>query len=69
MSNAEKSRSKLKELEAAEALSVQPCTMKAWRRHGRGPAFMRLGRAVRYDRDDIEAFERERRVVPAGDRG
>lgn len=33
---------------AAAALGVRVATMRAWRLNGRGPAFVRVGRCVRY---------------------
>jgi excisionase family DNA binding protein len=42
--------------QAAQALGIKPGTLEIWRVRGDGPAFMKIGRAVRYRRDDIEAF-------------
>lgn len=40
-------------------------TARKWRRDGRGPAYIRDGEGfVRYRLEDIEAWERSRRVVP-----
>ena len=36
------------ERETAEVLGVSPRTSQCWRREGRGPAFVRLGKAIRY---------------------
>ena len=43
--------------EAAKELGVQPCTLEAWRVRGGGPAFVKMGKAVRYRKEDIEAFK------------
>lgn len=42
--------------EAAKYLSVKPGTLEVWRCQGRGPKFARLGRAVRYRPEDLDAF-------------
>lgn len=47
--------------EAATVLSVQPCTLEKWRHIGRGPAFRKIGRLVRYCHADIESFITESR--------
>lgn len=47
--------------EAAELLSVKETTLEQWRWNGRGPEYIKLNRAVRYRRADVEAFV-ERRV-------
>ena len=40
----------------AVQLSVAVSTLRAWRRRGRGPRFVRFGRAVRYRTSDIEEY-------------
>ncbi|WP_369058341.1 helix-turn-helix domain-containing protein [Caulobacter sp. 73W] len=44
--------------EAARVLSISPRTLEDWRLRGGGPAFHKLGRAVRYDSEELEAFVR-----------
>ena len=48
----------LTDLEAAEYLSVSPSSLRKWRSGARpkGPAFLRMGRAVRYRQRDLDAF-------------
>ena len=46
------------ETQAAEHLGLSIATLRAWRHRGKGPRFVRFGRAVRYLRADIEAFIR-----------
>ena len=41
---------------AAEALGVKPATLEVWRCQGRGPVFVKLGRAVRYRQCDLDDF-------------
>ena len=40
-------------------------TLKDWRYKGTGPLFMPVGRHVRYDWDDVEAWLRDRRTTHA----
>ena len=37
-------------LQAAEYLNLSPHTLTMWRQQGRGPAYLKFGRCVRYDR-------------------
>jgi predicted DNA-binding transcriptional regulator AlpA len=46
----------LTEGEAAARLGLKVATLRAWRHQRRGPAFVRLGRAVRYLAVDIDEF-------------
>jgi predicted DNA-binding transcriptional regulator AlpA len=49
--------------QAAEFLGLSAKTLIAWRFTGNGPAYRKLGRAVRYDPRDLTAFvERSRRT-------
>lgn len=43
----------LTEKQAARLLSISFRTLQAWRRTGVGPAFIKLGRAVRYRQQDL----------------
>lgn len=50
---------------AAHALGLRSHrTLAAWRRLGSGPAFVKLGRFVRYRRADLATFVAERTVNP-----
>ena len=44
--------------ELAEQLKVKPRTLLDWRSTGRGPKFIRVGRAVRYRESDIDDWLR-----------
>ena len=57
-------REPLTESEAALRLGLKVATLRAWRHQGRGPAFVRLGRAVRYLATDIEDFLNANRCRP-----
>lgn len=46
----------LTDAEVAARLGLKVATLRAWRHHGKGPAFVRLGRAVRYLDADVNAF-------------
>ena len=52
------------EADAAYRLGLKVATLRAWGRQGRGPAFLRLGRAVRYLPVDLDAFAAGSRHVP-----
>ena len=47
----------LNEREAAQFLTLKVATLRRWRWSGSGPAFIKLGGAVRYDPADLESFE------------
>ena len=46
----------LTEADAARRLGLKVATLRAWRRQQRGPAYVRLGRAIRYLAGDIDEF-------------
>ena len=46
----------VKERDAAELLGVSVRTLQKWRLQGDGPRFVKLGHAVRYDGQDLEAY-------------
>lgn len=56
----------MNEAEAAGLLGLSRCTLQSWRYHGRGPDFLRLGRAIRYSRDDLMAWMERGRVCAEG---
>jgi hypothetical protein len=56
----------LTEIEAASRLGLKAATPRAWRNQGRGPAYLRLGRAIRYLTTDIDEFLQSNRQVPHG---
>lgn len=53
----------LDEKAAALLMDLQPNTLCRWRWENRGPTYHKIGRAVRYHRDDLEAFIAKNRVV------
>lgn len=42
--------------EAARYIGLRKCTLEAWRVRGSGPVFLKLGKAVRYRKEDLDAF-------------
>jgi predicted DNA-binding transcriptional regulator AlpA len=56
------------ENEAADRLGLSVKTLRAWRCRGRGPKFMRFGRAVRYLPSDLDEFVSVNTVTPLTDR-
>ena len=59
----------LKEGEAAEILNLEVATLRRWRFSGRGPRYLKLGGAVRYEPVDIEAFKEAGRRASTSDPG
>lgn len=56
----------LTETEAAARLGLKVATLRAWRNQGRGPAYVRLGRAIRYLSNDLDEFIQSNRHNPRG---
>ena len=52
----------LNTMEAAEALRLAAGTLEKLRTYGGGPRYVKLGRAVRYRREDLEAWLADRVV-------
>lgn len=46
----------LNEGEVAQLLQCTKSALRRWRREGRGPRFVRLGRLIRYSPTDLEEF-------------
>ncbi len=63
------SRPLAKEHEAARILGLSVKTLRRWRWAGKGPRFLKIGGAVRYDPADLEAFMREARRTSTSDDG
>jgi len=55
--NSETVEKLLQDVEVARILGVEPDTLRAWRRQGRGPAFIEVGsKTVRYRAEDVRAW-------------
>ena len=52
--------------ESARILGVKPVTMAKWRREGRGPAYVRLGRRIVYKVSALYRHLEANTVVPGG---
>ena len=59
----------LREQEVAEWLGLSIATLRAWRRRGQGPRFVKFGRAVRYMVGDVEQYVRASAVEPSTSQG
>ena len=46
----------LRTVEAANYIGLRKSTLEAWRVRGGGPVFLKLGKAVRYRREDLDSF-------------
>lgn len=49
--------------QAAQFLHVRPQTLACWRLYGKGPAFAKIGRLVRYDRRILEEWVNRNTVL------
>jgi predicted DNA-binding transcriptional regulator AlpA len=60
----------LNETQAAEFLGISVRTLQSWRVRGGGPHYLKIGRAVRYQRRELAAFQQLHTVASeAGARG
>ena len=53
----------LSEIEVAKILSISRATLQQNRWLGRGLAFIKIGRCIRYSTDDLQAFIEANRVA------
>jgi len=52
----------IREKEAAKILNLSVQTLRNWRHLKKGPAYLKLGRSVRYRPEDLYEFAQEKRV-------
>ena len=58
----------LTERDTARRLGLSVRTLQKWRLLGQGPRYLKLGQAVRYDPDDLEAFVQAARRTSTSER-
>jgi len=54
----------LTEKEAAQLLRVSVRTVQDWRQRGCGPSYLKLGKAVRYPTEQVEAYMAKSLISP-----
>ena len=54
----------LGEEEAAIVLGLAVQTLRNWRSVRKGPPYLKLGRAIRYDPADLETYRENRKITP-----
>ncbi|NMZ47042.1 helix-turn-helix transcriptional regulator [Pseudomonas oryzihabitans] len=42
--------------QAADIIGIKPTTLEIWRIHGKGPAFRKFGRSIRYVKSEVVAW-------------
>ena len=52
----------LTEADAAKYVGFTAAALRVWRRRGRGPAYVRASRSIRYRQDDLDAWLAAHRV-------
>lgn len=57
----------INENQAAEILGVSTRTLQAWRVRGGGPPYVKIGRAVRYQRRALVTFQEQHTVTSTTD--
>ena len=50
----------------ARRWGISPRTLEQWRWRGEGPQFLKIGSAVRYRLEDIEAYEQQHLLSNTG---
>ena len=64
-----KNRRFLNEKQVSMVYSWPLATLRNWRFLGRGPAYSKIGRSVRYDIADLDEFMEKNRIDPEARRG
>jgi hypothetical protein len=57
-------RDTVNEIRASEMLCVAPQTLRNWRCTRKGPAYLKIGRCVRYRVDDLTAYMDRHKITP-----
>jgi hypothetical protein len=66
--NEEPNVSLMDENEAAQMLACSPALLRKWRQYGGGPDYCRIGRLVRYQLGELQAFIAAHQVEGASHR-
>lgn len=56
----------LNEVEVSKLIGLALPTLRNWRHLRRGPAYIKMGKAVRYNQDDVLAYVARKRIDPEG---
>ena len=56
----------INEKNAARLLGIAVQTLRNWRHQRRGPAYVKMGRSVRYQLKDIQDYLDKRKIDPEG---
>lgn len=67
--NNEKAIGLLTEKQVAERLAISTKALQRWRLVGQGPAFVKVGRCVRYEPQAVEDYVSRARRTSTSDRG
>ena len=57
----------LNEIEVSKLTGLALPTLRNWRHLRKGPAYLKLGKAVRYNLEDVLAFAAKKRIDPEND--
>ena len=57
------------ENQAGDYLGKKPTTMQQWRWTGYGPPYLKIGRNVRYEPEDVKAWARAQQRTSTSDKG
>ena len=53
----------LTEIQLSQRWAITPQTLQYWRKAGKGPKYLKIGRAVRYPLDIVENYEADHLVA------
>ncbi len=54
--------------QAAERLGIQPGTLENWRVRKFGPPYIKMGKVVRYEINEVDRYKRENKIFPRGEK-
>ena len=54
--------------QASKILGIAVQTLRNWRQEGKGPAYLKIGRSVKYSIDDLKRFLEAHKINPTGER-